>query len=123
MVASSERGEGSGAKLGLSGQKPVSMSPTMMPLPAFASPPNCFFHTPAAPVRPTKSGVGGVSMVTVRFLKTAITPGACCSFCAWAAVRFTATPLKVAAYWYTAFAGSTLLLRSTLVWVDFRWSP
>src|SRR5664279_3199319 len=46
MIASSERGDGSAAKLGLSGQKPVSMSATMTPLPALLSLPNCWRHTP-----------------------------------------------------------------------------
>src|SRR6478735_3874746 len=34
MVAASGRGSGSGAKLGLSGQKPVSSTPTVTPSPA-----------------------------------------------------------------------------------------
>ena len=98
ITASSGRGVGSALKLGLSGQKPVSMSAMITPLPALRSPPNCRFHTPSGPVRPTNRGVTGVCTVTMRDLKTCSTPGVCAIFCACCAVSLTATPLNAVSY-------------------------
>ena len=57
MAAASGRGSESGAKLGLSGQKPVSRTPMIMPSPAWLAPPNCCAQTPPAPSRPRNAGV------------------------------------------------------------------
>src|SRR5690349_2968438 len=63
MTAASGRGSGSGAKLGLSGQKPVSSTPTITPSPAWAGSPNWVFQTPLDPSRPRKAGVETVSLL------------------------------------------------------------
>src|SRR5262245_5492542 len=62
IVAASGRGSGSAAKLGLSGQNPVSSTPTITPSPAWATSPNWVFHTPPLPSSPRNAGVETVSV-------------------------------------------------------------
>jgi hypothetical protein len=94
IVAASGRGDGSGAKLGLSGQKPVSRSATITPSPACFTLPNCFCHTPLAPSRPRNAGVETVSALNVSFFHTCRTPHVCARRVASDADSFRATPFN-----------------------------
>src|SRR6476620_6887841 len=75
MATASGRGSLSGAKLGLSGQQPVSRTPTMTPSPAWLTLPNCLFQTPLPPSRPRNLGVDTVSAVKMASFQTLSTPG------------------------------------------------
>ena len=98
MAAASGRGSLSGAKLGLSGQKPVSRTPTMTPSPAWLTLPNCLFHTPFLPSRPRNLGVDTVSVVKMASFQTWSTPGVDFSRAASLAVIFMAKPFIVTSY-------------------------
>jgi len=95
MASASGRGSGSAAKLGLSGQKPVSMTPTMTPSPASGWLPNWVCHTPPAPDRPRNRGVLLVWTVTMSFLKMLATPAVPRSFATSDGVSRAAKPLNV----------------------------
>ena len=94
MTAASGRGSGSGAKLGFSGQNPVSSTPTITPSPARAEPPNCCCHTPPPPLSPRKLGVVVVSAVNRSLFHTRVTPLVRSSRAASPAVSFMAKPLS-----------------------------
>ena len=94
MIAWSRRGVGSGPKLGFSGQKPESMTPTMTPSPARRGSPNCSRHAPRRPSRPMNSGVVKVCAVCSVFFQTFATPGVRRSRSASLAVSSALKPAK-----------------------------
>lgn len=102
----------------LSGQTPVSITPTTTPLPALAVPPSVD-HTPLRPERPRKSTELRSSVVLCsRSGTTESTPPVISSFTACARVSsatklFEATELLLSA--------SAPTLRATLLCLSFRW--
>jgi hypothetical protein len=94
MVAWSGRGAGNGPKLGFSGQKPESITPTMMPCPALRGSPNWSRQAPRRPSRPMNSGVDMVWAVCRLFFQTLATPGVRRSRSASIAVSSALNPAK-----------------------------
>src|SRR5690349_12302978 len=92
MIDWSARGSGIAPKLGFSGQKPVSITPTITPSPAWSGSPNCFCHTPFGPSRPRNVGVVMVSTVWILLLYTLTTPGVALTFATSAVVSLAANP-------------------------------
>src|SRR3954453_1476346 len=82
------------AKAVLSGQIPVSTTPTTTPAPAFFAPPSCD-HRPPDLLRPRNSGEYVVSTCRGSSRSSVATSGDLDSWVAWAAVSCTATPLFV----------------------------
>src|SRR5688572_6593768 len=94
ITPASGRGSDSAAKLGLSGQKPVSMTPTTTPRPALRSLPNCFCQAPPLPSRPRNFGVEMVSSGRTSFFHTLTTPGVLASLAACTPVSCAPKPLR-----------------------------
>src|SRR5262245_18421729 len=69
----SGRGVGSGPKLGFSGQKPESSTPTITPSPARVGSPNRLFHAPLGPSSPTYADVLCVCPLRRVFFQTLTT--------------------------------------------------
>jgi hypothetical protein len=122
ILAWSGRGSGSGAKLGFSGQKPVSMTPTMTPSPACETSPNCVCHAPPGPSRPRNVGVLAVCTDTVVFFQTLTTPSVVRSRATSAEVSFAAYPLKVVPYCTSVRDWLMPAARSVSACVRSRWS-
>src|SRR6187402_3560438 len=82
------------AKALLSGQMPVSMTPTITPAPARRLPPSCD-HRPVGPSRPRNVGLRLVSGCASLSFDRLMTPFMPASFDACLGVNFTATALFV----------------------------
>lgn len=111
------------ANAGFSGQMPESMTPTIMPAPAWLGPPNCFCQTPVEPSSPRNRGVLTVSALRFSSFQTRSTLGDFSSALTWLAVRLAVKPLKETLYWWVSAEVGAPTERSTCVCLPLRYLP
>ena len=112
VVRQRSKYEPSSAKLGCSGQMPVSMTPTTTPSPVYP-----FSHAPPGASSPRKDGLASVVFCARRPWPRRRLPGWCSIASASSAVSSAEKPLRATVYSLTWRAALTPALLSALLWL------